>query len=420
MCLIKDKSLRHTSPEDDVEQANIREMIDIVDRLVGSQFSHPGWVNDANRITKKIAEMDEILDAILERGLIAAVIGSILTVHVQLRHFGLELLTSIIYKSQRGFREFVGLNPVHEILAMLSDSESSQNVRFWILNVILKLVESGYATADAEIMDQVLLTFEMIPELAYMYVKIIDGFVRNSREDDIRPFGGRIVEKTMALWNSEMSLQMCRPIIAILNDVCAKGFVAEVIGSCDTALFIHCLHDERYKKCYGQIARLLAGFVTFNADLIGVIPLDWFMNALGGGLAKREMRDVFVLLTAVASQGLLLRMLDGNVAALITEDTEFETRELVLTMVWKGFIGLRTIEERIQLINSDMFIAMATLCPLREEMHEVIACLVELTGATYRRDLSERTICLIREFIDEIGEDDIDEDLSVFETLYRE
>jgi hypothetical protein len=193
------------------------------------------------------------------------------------------------------------------------------------------------------------------------YLSVISKFALHNEPVEIAPFCDLFFHMLFAVWSDGSFIPLAREILEALSVLCSKGFSEKLLLEFSFPGLISRFRDDRYTPALGQISSLAMHLIRVDQSLTRFLPVPFLVKTLKAESDWTYGNEIVALLTEVARQGHIALILEGESAEsllCLASEREYHVRETFLSLYWIGFLNLRTIEERIEFINSDVFIIM--------------------------------------------------------------
>jgi hypothetical protein len=319
----------------------------LIERFDCEGFHHPGFGTELHVMCEILDDLDSLPEAfMLTTGFHTFLFALLDDMRGGMVWFVLEVIYRTIHLSDIAFLGFLNHHPTPLLINILKE-EVPINFQKTALFIILKIVESEDSNYCV---DSGLIAFLIEPKtieameknsLLEILFSIFDGFVRNHPYDIILPFFESISDLSITLWNNIQTLTLGDEILSVITDLCAAGFTNKISPKLSFLSVVNKFHNTDYLSLYDEIARLSAQFIHCDPNLIKFIPISDIFQKVG----KNVTEGVLIMFLEIALHGELFILLQGLGEAvffeIIIENCEFRIKELVLEILWSGFLSLR-------------------------------------------------------------------------------
>jgi hypothetical protein len=348
--------------------AKVEPSLEILSRLLHGfeedGFHHVGFAADLGRMSRILDGLPFLPDSsAVGCHLISFLLEIMSEIDVGLIQFPLKVLGKTLYLSDVAYKQFIDSDPAGQLISLLSSDDVSIEARSLVYDILLKIVEFDADTLYS-IRSNLFAEFvNRLPEHEFTlpYLEVVDGFIRNHTRDQIESFAAAIIEFGLQLWRLPTVHKFAKSLIPVFSDLCAKGFVEPVVGNIGFEELMETFSRRQFRRSFGDFARLAIQFIELDKDLIQAVPLPALIDLLGKTKGRKCCEDILELLVVIAAKGFLPLILeaDPNEVLFVAAGREFRVRQLVLTIYWRGFLGLTEMMDRFDVANSDVMLLMA-------------------------------------------------------------
>jgi hypothetical protein len=212
-----------------------------------------------------------------------------------------------------------------------------------------------------------------------------------------------ILERAIEVWTSHY-IPLAGHALDVLSDLCERGWADEVVARVNVASVGARLFDPRYRNTFAAIARLGRYVIRFDPEHIRAFRPCALLSILKATDHWDSQNDEFLLLCIeIARSGCLLELLSPLGEQLFLRlscDEDWHVRQLILNVLWTGFLNLRDNKERIDLANADIFVAMACYDSEMEPLlPKILPRLAQMAESELALELTSRAIDSICDFL---------------------
>jgi hypothetical protein len=212
-----------------------------------------------------------------------------------------------------------------------------------------------------------------------------------------------ILERAIEVWTSQY-IPLAAHALDVISDLCELGWTDEVVARVNIASVGARLFDPRYRNSSAAIARLGRYVIRFDPAHIRDFRPCAILSILKATDHWDSQNDELLrLCIEIARSGYLLELLSPlgeQIFLRLSCDEDWHVRQLVLHILWTGFLNLRDNGERVSLANADIFVAMAC-CDSEMEplLPEILRRLSQMAESELALELTSRAIDSICDFL---------------------
>jgi hypothetical protein len=280
----------------------------------------------------------------------------------------LGLISLILHRSTDALRAFNETDTNILLLELFHSSDSLPETRELILGLVSEIVASE--NKSIEFFHSSLLDLALFPQpygisLIPSQLNVMRVFVSAQPPEIISEFANMIFARALEIWNDATLVMYAHHAVDVFAALCEKGQTDLIMTDLDFATLKFRLCESTFEHCKSSIARLSAIIVPLNPAFLSFFPFDPIFAWLDTVISWTPDYDEFLLLfTTIAQIGRVWALLKPgyqDVLLKLNFEQNWHVRELVLRMLWIGFINIESIQEQAALMNADVFVAM--VCP---------------------------------------------------------